>query len=694
MSTSASAESNCLLAENIIDRRHANNTKKQYDAKVKQFVVWIASAHPEILSTEDSTELDYSLVTNAILKEFFAHISKKRDRSTGEYLDPIQFQSFALVSGYKSALKNHFQKTNNPFSKTVDDEIKSFLAGYERLIANLKKDGDIPLTEGKIPLSFGGYSFLAERALAPQKSVDSTVAEFELSIFAHVFLLLCWNVMARCVSISSLLFDNISWIEDAMTIVFAMTKSDQEGKNCSPKHVFANPLHPEICPILSLGIYIFTLGFRRHGGKRSVFGGENDVEVRFGNWLRKVCGENDVELLTMGMIITDIGTHSFRKGIANFLAGMPGGPSPVSIYLRAGWSLGPVQKRYIMEGQGGDQLCGRAATGLSLSSREFGSLPPHFDIRSGEILTEQQWQDILPGYSTFYPISFRPTIVHLLASLVFHQPYLERTLAASHPLKLTRLWTSGVLISLRDKVESGVVYNPKTNLSATGIPPHILVLDEINRVQRKQDELDAKVDKIPELVRDRLLEAIQINGAMPITREYVDGMFSTIREELRNLSDISTRPQVSQALDTVVPSLASQTWTWNGRLHPVPQTFTFPRGKVKIIWDLWWTGNQQERIGPYKSLKAYDLSCAAEKTLLSKARTVINRIVSCANLEDGDSRLSAMSISERDATFQNGYIALLRTVIDGFTEADFDNARMGDLSYCRLYDLIKRTEFN
>ena len=46
----------------------------------------------------------------------------------------------------------------------------------------------------------------------------------------------------------------------------------------------------------------------------------------------------------------EIGTPSFRKGVATF------GPSPISIFLRAGWSLGAVTARYIFAGQGGDQV--------------------------------------------------------------------------------------------------------------------------------------------------------------------------------------------------------------------------------------------------------------------------------------------------------------------------------------------------
>ena len=59
-----------------------------------------------------------------------------------------------------------------------------------------------------------------------------------------------------------------------------------------------------------------------------------DAESRFSKWLLK-----KQLLLTQGIDISMIGTHSFRKGIAPFLSGTPGGPTAISIYLRAGWSF-------------------------------------------------------------------------------------------------------------------------------------------------------------------------------------------------------------------------------------------------------------------------------------------------------------------------------------------------------------------
>ena len=80
---------------------------------------------------------------------------------------------------------------------------------------------------------------------------------------------------------------------------------------------------------------------------------EINNEGRFSKWLNKVCSSRADKLRELGLVITMIGIHSFRKGIVTYLSSNPDGPSPVNIFLRAGWSLGNVQSRYIFAGSGG-----------------------------------------------------------------------------------------------------------------------------------------------------------------------------------------------------------------------------------------------------------------------------------------------------------------------------------------------------
>jgi hypothetical protein len=191
-----------------------------------------------------------------------------------------------------------------------------------------------------------------------------------------------------------------------------------------------------------MAILVFTKGQQREGSSRLVFGLKS--QNRFSRWLSSICSVYEQTIISMGLAICDIGTHSFRKGIATLLSNCPGGPQAVSKWLRAGWSLGAVQGRYIFQGSGGDQFVGRAATGLDLNDIEFASLPPHF---CEQVLSLKEWELILPGYTTFYPECFRVAIPYLLASLAYHRTWLKNDLPKSHPLFLGNIYPQ-TLISL------------------------------------------------------------------------------------------------------------------------------------------------------------------------------------------------------------------------------------------------------
>lgn len=195
------------------------------------------------------------------------------------------------------------------------------------------------ITEGKQPLTFQGYRFLAK--LAIKQSND-----FSLSIFAWVFLVLCWNLIARCNSVASIMLSHITWKNDSLVVIFPSHKGDPDGSNSLPKHVYANLVSNEICPILALAVFIFCMGFRRTGSNCMLFGEIASSESKFSRWLNAACIDKANDLLVMGIIIANIGTHSFRKGIATFVAGVSF-TSVIAIYLRAGWSLGRVQSRYV-----------------------------------------------------------------------------------------------------------------------------------------------------------------------------------------------------------------------------------------------------------------------------------------------------------------------------------------------------------
>jgi hypothetical protein len=46
--------------------------------------------------------------------------------------------------------------------------------------------------------------------------------------------------MSRTVTISTLMYQHVSWEEDSLVVKIARHKDDQEGKHFLPKHIYAS----------------------------------------------------------------------------------------------------------------------------------------------------------------------------------------------------------------------------------------------------------------------------------------------------------------------------------------------------------------------------------------------------------------------------------------------------------------------
>ena len=101
--------------------------------------------------------------------------------------------------------------------------------------------------------------------------------------------------------------------------------------------------------------------------------------------------------------------------------------------MRAGWSLGSLQDRYIFGGAGGDQLVGRTVCGLPISDLRFSSLPPHLSSIYMENMERYGWENVIDRYHD-YPDCFRRVIPYLFSSIVFHFDWLKANLHSNHPL--------------------------------------------------------------------------------------------------------------------------------------------------------------------------------------------------------------------------------------------------------------------
>ena len=233
-------------------------------------------------------------------------------------------------------------------------DLATCFKGLGREVTRREGKGKANIKRGKDPLEFSLYCVLGKKLMQTAEGTKDRA-----HVFAHTFSLLCWNLMCRSANAVSLCLPHLEWQEDALGIYFAHMKNDQSGtRPRDARHVYANPIRPEICPILSLGIYF--LCHPTIFQQRRLFPGGSQYD-RYGVILKQLFepqsssgADGDIDSVADGEhqssedSSVDIGSHSFRKGAATYSSsGSTACPSSAAIHLRAGWSMGGVQNTYL-----------------------------------------------------------------------------------------------------------------------------------------------------------------------------------------------------------------------------------------------------------------------------------------------------------------------------------------------------------
>lgn len=606
---------------------------------------------------------------------------------------PLAFSSARL---YKSALVWYYKEKKVIMEPEVNQQLETLLDGYKRKVSDLKLQGKMPVFEGKYHLTFEGYIVLARLLFASEP--------FNQMLFGWPYLILQWNLLARTNTVSVMMMEHIGWEADALLISTPKHKGDQEGVKCYARHVYANPSNPVICPVLALAILTFVRSMKHDPASTSssnslpnfrVFDGP-DGGSRFSDVLARIIAAVPPSgILLLGGDKKQLGTHSVRKGAASYCTGMVNGPSTVQVFLRAGWSLGNVQDRYLFAGAGGDQLTGRVLSGLPFNQSSFASLPPHFDEAGTRLI---EWNSILPLYPKL-PDTFKQALPFFLASICYHEQWLRKALPSHHPLFSTHLFASGCIAALVPHVVAGCNRCPLTGLQATGIPPHLVMSNELLQVaastQLLKEQLLAKCTELPTELTNTLLSKFSINGAMPVTLDDMKTLINSAVAELRT----QYRDSRTDAMREAAPSADQngdprfQLWLWkaDSKFHMVPEQWIFPSTNIKDTWNLWHFGNITDKIRPLRCLKKMDLVGAAQISLWSKTRGVVSAISQVmvemklvGKMED----LLKLSSNESSTYFDQAIVQLMEKVRAGSTE---QRGRWMEMSVHTLYDLIPKS---
>ena len=281
-------------------------------------------------------------------------------------------------------------------------------------------------------------------------------------------------------------------------------------------------------------------------------------------------------------------------------------------------------------------MVGRAVSGLPTTC--FSLLPPHFTREDLEIISEL-WPQIHPDYGSF-PCGFQKVFPFLLASLIYHQEFLKHSLPINHPIflsgifqnRLEKLGGKTIAEYFSGKILLGNNYCEKTGMQASGIPPTIMVMHQVEEQNLKLDKLYnfmtgplmERLATVPENTIAKIYQNnLTIEGA-PFNMAMMTTMIGDLQSNLcQSHSDSIARleeiifSRVNTLLDSRIPAQESVCqmaytnsaegysnfyWDSDQSYHWFPVGYQFKAQNIDNSWRLWFYGDHILKISPLRTM--------------------------------------------------------------------------------------------
>lgn len=642
-----------ITVDTVRDNIVSNSTSRSYIADILLFCFWCRMFAVDCLTDFAVAMLDdFSFEYPGRDAKFVVSKTKERFKSflrnacnvpliDFEYLKPPVYMSFVITlrkrdgnylskSSYgqkRSSLGHLFRCHNNVgFEEKYKNELAHLFNGFFRQLAAtpginrtvLNDDGNEEVVilrnwnveEGKEPMSVELYLALCGWLLSMGT---------HRGIFAHLYLVLTWNLACRSNNTMNIKLGDIIWSTsfDSFHILFRHSKTDPMGDDSMyPRHIFANPKNPVCCPVLALCFY-FTCCFSTTGLNSNcyLFPGESQ-ERRFSDIMMKCLKEHEHEVNhTYGFEVGKLGPHSIRKGASSFLVSLPGGPPAAASSLRGGWSMGGVKDRYWQYMESGDQFVGRCLCLLPIMSVMFACSPPFFDVVSGSEVDKEVNEWVFAQFPYVSGVVGLGRLCRMcIASLLYHKEWIMSFFNVNHIIVSGSvvLRRADVMLTMSDHPTLLAVTFPWNDSvhNFSGIPPHAALLQQIAEIRSSQCTL-------VETFVDRVREALTTHGYGPnrltadtlqvILREFQTEFQTQVQRVIRVADGGVTRQQRAVFEERLEEGKTYRMHQYGGIYHRVPQDWRFLRCNTMSLWRSWWMGDDDRQITPLKSLDNLDV---------------------------------------------------------------------------------------
>ena len=446
--------------------------------------------------------------------------------------------------------------------------------------------------------------------------------------------------MGRSNTVFNLLWNNFGWDGDSLTILYEKGKTNQEGENRVPRHIYANPYDPAICPILALGLKVCSEE-SSNSENFEVFPAET-ADSSFANWFKKVLTLlSEDELTLIDVPIDRLASHSLRKGGATFVFGVTDGPDSDSVKLRMERKLGGSDDRYIFRRAGSDKYVGRTACGLDANSFKFSVLPPHFKVHTNVY-------DVIPqSFLNRSSYSFKATFPYLVASVIYHWDWLIENLPKTHPFFSSVIYTRNYKRIWGHLIVTGFFENEETGMRSSGLP-------QLTHVLCDNKSLREEMRGLPDAVVSKISSAhnVQVYNTDLIDRQF-GHRFDNIETFIAN--NLARSP-VAGGFEH---ANSFRTFAWGGQFHAFPEKFKIPCESAVKIWQLWLFGDENCVNTPYRMLRGEFMS-KSQHVQLSRAKAVMDTIQD--KIDRSYSEISDLGIVEASRLFNLAYVELFGNI--------------------------------